>query len=111
MSRPLIAFALIAAGFALGGSTCQQQVVQDATLINGTLADPQVQAAITNIAALNVGVVCVLSAAAGVTSEVASVLKATATVNGAKIGAVATADLCLALGGAVPAVPKPAVAK
>ena len=111
MSRPLIAFALIAAGFALGGSTCQQQVVQDATLINGTLADPQVQAAITNIAALNEGVVCVLSAAAGVTSEVASALKATATVNGAKIGAVATADLCLALGGAVPAVPKPAVAK
>lgn len=99
----------LALALALGGCSKEQaqqdaQILKDqAQIINGTLNDPDVQSAIAGLQKLNQGVVCVLSAGATLTANVASAFKATRTVNGATMGAVATRAICEALGGTVPA--------
>ena len=97
----------IAAALALSGcnsSTVANNIATDTNAINtitAALNTPSAQQAITTLQKGWSGLVCGIDTAATLTGAVAADMKATATVNGAKIAQMTSATLCAAAGGIV----------
>lgn len=101
---------ILATVLALAGcnsKTTADNIAKDAAAINtitAALNTPEAKQAITTLQQGWSGLVCGVNAAAALTNAVAADMKATATVNGAKIAQMTSATLCAAAGGVVASV-------
>ncbi len=95
----------LALGFVLSGcNSLSSNIQNDAAAINNITAalnTPAAQQAIASLQRGWTGIVCGVNAASALTAAVSADMKATATVNGARIAQMTSATLCAAAGGVV----------